>query len=202
MAIALSGPVRGTFDPSITDASGGFNLIGQAHNNYPPASNAVGLRPITFVAEGQSVGNEAVTLALLAPINLTLLGVTFPASSLRNIRTRVWSRRAAVASAGFVEKVWTVIGGATPSVALDTTVAAALAALNEPSVVAATPNNGSASAPEYGTGIVIMDAVSTTNVIVGVQNLLGTTRAATTATLLRWRLEVLVDPLVILPVAA
>jgi hypothetical protein len=202
MAIVLAGPIRGTFDPAVTDSSGGFNLLAGVNNNYPPASNAAGLRPITFVAEGQSVGNEAVTIALLAPINLTALGVPFPASSQRNITTRVWSRRATVAQAGFVEKVWTVIGGATPSVAPDLTVAAALAAVNEPSVVKATPNNNSASAPEYGTGIVIMDAVATTNVIVGVQNLLGTTRAPTSATLLRWRLEVLVDPLVILPVAA
>lgn len=202
MAITLTGPVSGTFDSSVTDSAGGFNLLAQAQNNYAPATFATGLRPVTFVALGQSIGNEAVTLALLAPINLTALGVTFPASTLRNIRTRVWSRRATVANAGYVEKLWTVIGGATPSVAPDTTVAAALAALSEPSVIAATPNNNSAAAPEYGTGIVIMDAVSTTNVIVGVQNLLGTTRAATSATLLRWRLEVFVEPLVSLPVAA
>lgn len=201
MAIALSGPIKGTFDPNITDSSGGFNLQAQVANNYPPASAAAGLLPVTFTAEGQSVGNEAVTLALLAPINLTALGVPFPASSVRNIRTRVWSRRAAVANCGFVEKLWTVIGGATPSVAPASTVAAALAALYEPSVIAATPNNNSASAPEYGTGIVIMDAVATTNVIVGVQNLLGTTRAATSATLMRWRLEVFVEPLIMLPVA-
>lgn len=202
MAIVLSGPIRGTFDPNITDGSGGFNLNAQAENNYAPAVNATGLRPMTFVAEGQSVGNEAVTIALLAPINLTLLGVGFPASSLRNIRTRCWSRRATVANCGYCERIYTVIGGATPSIAPDTSVAAALAALNEPAIVARTPNNNSAAAPEYGTGIVIMDAVATTNVIVGVQNILGTTNAAVTATLIRWRLEVLVDPLVALPVAA
>lgn len=198
MAIVLAGPVIGTFDPNITDSLGGFGLLAQVDNNYPPANNAAGIRPFTFQAIGQSIGNEAVTLALLAPINLTALGVVFPAGTLRNIRTRVWSRRGTVNNSGYVEKVWTVIGGATPSVAPDLTVAAALAAVNEPSVVAATPNNNSASAPEYGTGIVIMDAVSTTNVIVGVQNLLGTTRAATSATLLRWQLEVFVDPLVVL----
>jgi hypothetical protein len=202
MAIVLSGPIVGTYDPNITDSSGGFNLASQVELNYPPAVNASGLRPVTFVAEGQSVGNEAVTLALLAPINLTALGVVFPASSVRNIRTRVWSRRAAVANCGFCERIYTVIGGATPSIAPDTSLAAALAALNEPAVVARTPNNNSAGAPEYGTGIVIMDAVSTTNVIVGVQNILGTTNAAVTATLMRWRLEVFVDPLVSLPVAA
>lgn len=202
MAIVLAGPITGTYDPNITDGSGGFNLFKQIENAYPPAVFAGALRPVTFVAEGQSVGNEAVTLALLAPINLTSLGVLFPASSLRNIRTRVWSRRATVNQCGYCERLYTVIGGATPSVGLDTTVAAALAALNEPAVIARTPNNNSASAPEYGTGIVIMDAVSTTNVIVGVQNILGTTNAAVTATLMRWRLEVWVEPLVSLAVAA
>ena len=199
MAIALSGPVRGTYDPNITDGSGGFNLLAQAGLNYPPAVNAAALRPITFVAEGTSIGNEAVTIALLAPINLTTLGVLFPANSQRLIKTRVWSRRAAAANSGFCEKWWTVNGGATPTIAPDSTVAAALAALNEPSVVSATPNNNSASAPEYGTGMVVMDPVATTNVIVGVQNLLGTTRAATSATLIRWKLEVLVDALVAIP---
>jgi hypothetical protein len=202
MALTITRPVGETFDVNVTDSSGGFQLVAAALNNDPEAARRFLLRPVTFIAEGQSVGNEAVTLALLAPVNLTTLGVTFPASSVRNIRTRVWSRRATVANCGYVEKLWTVIGGTTPSVAPDTSVAAALAAVSEPSVIAATPNNNSAAAPEYGTGIVIMDAVATTNVIVGVQNLLGTTRAATSATLMRWRLEVFVEPLVVLPVAA
>lgn len=201
MALTITTPVQGSFDPNITDGGGGFSLLSQASLNDPEAAALYRARPFTFFAEGTSVGNEAVTLALLAPINLTALGVLFPASSVRVIKTKVWSRRNAVANCGFVEKWWTVIGGATPSIAPDTTVAAALAAVNEPSVICATPNNNSAAAPEYGTGIVIMDAVSTTNVIVGVQNLLGTTRAATSATLIRWRLEVTVDPLVQLLVA-
>lgn len=202
MAIVLAGPIVGTYDPSITDSAGGFALAQAVENNYPPAVNAASQRPVTFVAEGQSIGNEAVTIALLAPINLTLLGVLFPASSVRNVRTRVWSRRAAVANCGYCERMYTVIGGATPSIAPDGAVAAQLAALNENARFAATPNNNNSAAPEYGTGIVIMDAVSTTNVIVGVQNILGTTNAAVTATLMRWRLEVFVDALVTLPVAA
>jgi len=202
MALTITRAVQEAFDANVTDSSGGFALLKAIENNDPEAARYLAPRPFTFIAEGQSVGNEAVTLALLAPINLTALGVTFPASSMRNIRTKVWSRRATVANAGYCEKLWTVIGGATPSVAPDSTVAAALAALNEPSVIAATPNNNSASAPEYGTGIVIMDAVATTNVIVGVQNLVGTTRATASATLMRWRLEVVVEPLLIIPVAA
>lgn len=104
MAITLSGPIVGTYDPAITDSAGGFNLLKQIENAYPPAMNAGALRPVTFVAEGTSVGNEAVTIALLAPINLTTLGVVFPADSIRVIKTRVWSRRASAANAGFAEK--------------------------------------------------------------------------------------------------
>jgi hypothetical protein len=199
MAIVLSGPIVGTYDPSITDSAGGFNLLKQMENAYPPAVNAGSQRPVTFIAEGTSVGNEAVTLALLAPINLTALGVLFPANSVRNIRTRVWSRRAAAANAGFCERLYTVNGAATPTISPDGAVVAQLAAVNENARGFATPNNNSSAAPEYGTGIVIMDAVSTTNVIVGVQNILGTTNAAVTATLIRWKLEVWVDALVSLP---
>lgn len=196
MAIAISGPIVGTYDPSITDSAGGFTLFKQIENAYPPAVNAGSQRPVTFIAEGVSIGNEAVTIALLAPINLTLLGVLFPANSVRNIRTRVWSRRASAANAGFAEKIWTVNGAATPTIPPESTVTGAPAVLSYPNWVAATPNNASASAPEYGVGQVVMDLVSTTNVLVGVQNVLGTTNAATSATLIRWKLEVFVDALV------
>lgn len=200
MALIITRPVAELFDPNVTDSSGGLALLKAVENNDPEAARLFGPRPLTFVAEGTSVGNEAVTLALLAPVNLTALGVAFPASSLRRIKTRCWSRRATVAQAGYVEKDYIVIGGATPSIAPEITVAAALAACADPSALVAIPNNNSASAPEYGEGIVIMDAVSTASVIVGVQNLLGTTRAATSAVGMRWRLEVLVDPLVSIPV--
>lgn len=202
MAIVLAGPVLGTYDPNITDGAGGFALLKAVENAYQPAINANSQRPLTFIADGQSVGNEAVTLALLAPINLTALGVLFPAGSVRNIRCRTWSRRAAVANCGYTEKWYSVIGGATPSVAPDATLAAIIAAANNPAAAVRIPNNNSAAAPEYGEGIVIMDAVATTNVIVGVQNIVGLTNVAATATLMRWHLEVWVDALVVLAPAA
>lgn len=202
MALTITRAVAESFDPNVTDSSGGQALLAAALNADPEAARRFAQRPFTFVAEGQSVGNEAVTLALLAPINLTALGVTFPASSMRLIRTKCWSRRATVNNAGYAEIPWIVIGGATPSVVPAFTLAAGLTAANNPQLITGIPNNNSATAPEYGEGIVIMDAVATTNVIVGVQNIVGTTNAAASATLMRWRLEVLVDPLVILPVAA
>src|ERR1043166_7804548 len=113
MALTITRAVQEAFDANVTDSSGGFALLKAIENNDPEAARYLAPRPFTFIAEGQSVGNEAVTLALLAPINLTALGVTFPASSMRNIRTKVWSRRATVANAGYCEKLWTVIGGAT-----------------------------------------------------------------------------------------
>jgi len=202
MALVITQPVLETFDPNITDGGGGFALMQAVANSDPEAARLLGPQPYTFSAEGTSLGNEAVTLALLAPINLTLLGVPFPVGSLRNIRVRCWSRRIASANSGYSEVLYTVVGAATPTIPPDTTVAASLAAVHEPRVIVRTPNNNSASAPEYAQGVVIMDAVSTTNVIVGVQNRLGTTNAATATPGLRWRLEVLVDRLQIIPLSA
>lgn len=201
MTLVITRPVAELYDSNVTDSSGGLAFLKAVENNDPEAARLLTPRPVSFVAEATSLGNEAVTLALLAPVNLTALGVLFPASTLRRIKTRVWSRRTTVAQAGYVEKDYIVIGGATPSIAPEITVAAALAACADPSALVAIPNNNSASAPEYGEGVVIMDAVATASVIVGVQNLLGTTRAPTTTTTgMRWRLEVLVDALVSIPV--
>lgn len=200
MALVITTAVQGLFDPNIVDGAGGFSVLSNAMNNDPEAAALLKARPLTFFAEGTSLGNEAVTLALLAPINLTTLGVTFPASTCRLIKTKVWSRLAAAASCGYAERHFLVAGAATPTIPAAITVVAALAAVNEVKVPVAIPNNNSAGAPEYGVGVVIMDAVSTTNVIVGVQNILGTSFAATPTAGMRWRLEVTVDPLVSLPV--
>lgn len=201
MALTITKAVTESYDSTITDSNGGLAFLAALNNANPQAARLLGPKPFTFSAEGTSVGNEAVTLALLAPVNLTTLGVLFPASSLRQILCRVWSRRQTVAQCGYSERMYTVVGGATPTIDPDDTIAAALAATNDNRAAWRTANNNSAGAPEYGEGVVIMDAVATTNVIVGVQNILGTTNAAVTATSLRWRLEVLVLPLVGMPVA-
>jgi hypothetical protein len=201
MALIITTPVQGAYDQNIVEG-GGLNVLAGLNNSDPDAAKILQPRPATFFAEGTSLGNEAVTLALLAPINLTALGVLFPASSCRLIKTKVWSRLAAAASCGYTERHFLVVGAATPTIPNAITVAAALAAVNEVKMPVAIPNNNSAGAPEYGVGVVIMDAVSTTNVIVGVQNILGTTFAATATAGMRWRLEVTVDPLVQIPVFA
>lgn len=201
MALIITKAVTELYDTNVTDSSGGAGAFKAAQADDPEALRLFAPRPLTFSAEGTSLGNEAVTLALLAPVNLTALGVLFPASTLRNIRVRCWSRRVTVAEAGYSERIFTVIGGATPSIPPRFTLAAGLTAANDPQLIIGIPNNNSAAAPEYGEGVVIMDAVATASVIVGVQNFLGTTNAAVTTTVgMRWRLEVVVDPLVSLPV--
>ncbi len=203
MALTITTPVTELFDPNVTDSANfGIGLLAGLNNADPETSRACGLRPRTFSAEGKSLGNEAVTLALLAPIDLTALGVPFNADDCRNLLVKCWSRRVSQANWGYTEKLYMVQGGATPSIPADITVAAALAAVNDPKVIVRIPNNNSASAPEYGEGIVIMDAVSTTHVIVGVQNILGTTEVATATPGMRWRLEVMVLPKVTLPIFA
>lgn len=201
MAITITKAVTESYDSTITDSNGGLAFLAALNNANPQAARLLSPKPFTFSAEGTSVGNEAVTLALLAPVNLTSLGVVFPASSLRQILCRVWSRRQTVAQCGYSEKMYTVIGGATPSISPEATTVLALSAINDNAVAWRTPNNNVVLTPQYGEGIVIMDAVATTNVIVGVQNIDPTTNGAVTATSLRWRLEVLVMPLVSLPVA-
>lgn len=197
MALVITKAVTEQFDPNVTDASGGLALLAAVQNADPEAARVIAPRPYTFSAEGTSLGNEAVTLALLAPVNLTALGVTFPANSSRLIKVRLWSKRVTQANSGYTEKVYMVQGGATPSLANESTLAGALGnGANDPKAITQTPNNNSAGAPEYAGGVVIMDAVATTNVIVGVQNFLGSTGAATVTPGIRWRLEVVVDPLV------
>lgn len=197
MALVITAPVVQQFDANVTDASGGLSLLAAVNNADPEAARVIAPRPFTFVAEGTSLGNEAVTLALLAPVNLTALGVTFPANSSRCIKVRCWSKRVTQANSGYTEKVYMVQGGATPSIPNESTLAGALGnGSNDPKAIVQLPNNNSAAAPEYAAGVVIMDAVATTNVIVGVQNFLGSTGAATVTAGIRWRLEVVVDPIV------
>lgn len=201
MALVITAPVVQQFDPNVTDASGGLSILAAINNADPEAARLLITRPLTFVAEGTSLGNEAVTLALLAPINLTALGVTFPANSSRCIKVRCWSKRITQANSGYTEKVYMVQGGATPSIPNESTLAGALGnGANDPKAIVQSPNNNSAAAPEYAGGVVILDAVATTNVIVGVQNFLGSTGAATATPGIRWRLEVLVDTLVTQPI--
>lgn len=200
MAVVITAPVVQQFDVNVTDSSGGISILAAINNADPEAARLLIARPFTFVTEGTCLGNEAVTLALLAPVNLTTLGVTFPANTSRVIRTRCWSKRLTQANSGYTEKVYMVQGGATPSLPVQITLAAAVAALNDPSLVCGIPNNASATDPEYGEGIVVMDAVATTNVIVGVQNIRGNTNAVLVTPGIRWRLEVFVDSLVNQPI--
>lgn len=198
MVVALSGPIFGTYDPSIVDASGGFNLYKQAENAYPPAVNAVGNRPVTFVAELTCLGNEAMTVVGLQPFNLTALGVLFPVGTLRNIRTRCWSKRSTAILAGFVEKVFTVQGGAPPTLQTASSAAQSIDnAANDARCPIQVTNNAGGATPEYAHGHLALDGA---NIIVGVQNFLGTTGALTVTAGIRCRLEVLIDPLVTLPV--
>jgi hypothetical protein len=131
-------------------------------------------------------------------VNLTGLGVTVPAGTMRNSRTRLWSKRAAATNAGFAEMLFTVQGAATPTLPLVvTTIQGSDGFATDARRVAASPNGGAAATPEYAVGMLALDS---TNLIVGVRNLLGTTGATTATAGMRWRLEVLVDPLVPLPV--
>lgn len=198
MAIIITKAVTELFDPNVTDASGGFALLSAVNNNDPEAARLFGPRPFTFSAEGTSLGDEALTLAALQPVNLTGLGVTVPAGTMRNILTRLWSKKAAATNAGYRESLLTVQGAAAPTLPTASTLAGALEnGSNDTRTLAQSCNNNNAAAPQYAGGILAIDG---TNLIVGVQNFLGSTGAATATAGMRWRLEVLVSPLVTIPV--
>jgi hypothetical protein len=199
MAVIITKPVTEQYDVNVTDNSGGQNVLGLALAADPEAARLFAPRPLTFSAEFTALGDEAQTLAALQPVNLTGLGVLFPAGTMRNIRTRCWSKRAAATNAGYVERVTVVQGGAPPTLPALVTLAGSLDnGSNDNRAIVQTNNlNSAPGAPQYGAGVVSLDG---TNVIVGFQNFLGSTGAVTATVGCRVRLEVIVDPLVVIPV--
>jgi hypothetical protein len=201
MVVLASGPLFGAYDPNITDSVGGIGLIAAVNNADPEASNRFAPRPITFTWDGTCLGDEALTVAAAVPINLTGLGVTFPVGTMRNIRVRCWSKRAAATNAGYTEKIYTVQGGAPPTLPALVTLAGSLdnGANDNRALIQINNLNSAPGAPQYAAGVLALDG---TNVVCGVQNYLGSTAAVTATPGIRVRLEVLVDPLVILAVFA
>lgn len=128
MTFALSGPTLGTFDPSISDAAGGFVVFKQVENSYPPASALLAPRPYTFFADGTFNGddteNAANSLFRLGTSGAAANGsslVTFPANATRRLLLKTWARRVTAADWGYTEKVVLVTGAATPTLKQDTT---------------------------------------------------------------------------------
>lgn len=195
MAVVITRAVAEVYDPNVTDNSGGLNVLGLAIGGDIEAGRLFAPRPLTFMCEFTTTGSETVAAAS-SVMNLSTLGVPFPANTMRNIRMRMWSRRAAAADSGYVERVFCVKGAATLAtitVAGQITGAFSVGLATEPDTLVAFMN----TATDFGIPFAASDATGV--FIVGYTA--DTTAIQTSLTVnVRNRIEVLVEPLVAIPV--
>jgi hypothetical protein len=203
MTIALASALPPeSYDASLIDAAGGFALLAAANNN-----NQVALRRLagiaTFSIQGTGLGNEALAIATNLLMNLTTLGVTAPAGSMRKIRTRCWAKRAAATNAGYCEMTYCVQGAATPTVQTAVTLSSTpsfysdIIPSNDLHQQVGISSVNSATAPTYSRAELYIEGGA---LCIGFANRAAADGALTSTSGARFRVEVFVDPLVILPV--
>lgn len=128
MTFALTAAVAESFDVNVTDNSGGLSNLAAINNADPEAARLLLARPRTFSAEATTAGNDTENVAnALMRLGTGFLAVPFPVGSQRRLTVRVWAHLVGVADFGYVEKVVTVVGAATPVVRQDTTGAISVA---------------------------------------------------------------------------
>ena len=188
MTFALTAAVVQTFDPNVTDASGGQSILAAINNADPEAARLLIARPLTFAAEGTFNGDDTENVAnAIMRLGSGQLGVTFPSGSGRVITCKTWARRTAATTVGYTEKKFFVMGGATPTVTQDTT-GASTAAIAFPVQFAQTGTDlafAMATAEVGGVFINIRNAA-----VAAIQT------PVNVAAGIRWRMEVFVDTLV------
>jgi hypothetical protein len=108
MALVVTRAVTESYDPNVTDG-GNFSTLAAANNNNSAALRRL-LRNPTFVAECTTTGSETAVIAN-SIATLAALGVSFPAGTIRQIRVRV-STRTLVTNGGYSEKVFHFRGNA------------------------------------------------------------------------------------------
>lgn len=204
MAIVITEAITQTFDPNIVDSAGGFALLAAANNNNQAAlRRLVGLP--TFSVGFTGLGNEALAIATNIVANLTTLGVTVPAGTMRNIRTRCWSKRAAATNAGYCESSFTVQGAATPTLTTAVTLSATpsfysdIIPSNDQHMSVGISNLASAAAPTYGRAELYIESGS---ICIGFANRAAADGALTSTSGARCRVEIFVEQLIQLPVFA
>lgn len=204
MAIVITEPITDTFDANVVDSSGGFALLAAANNNDPEALRRLLGLP-TFTVGFTGLGNEALAIATNLVANLTTLGVTVPAGTMRTIRTRCYSKRAAATNAGFTQMSFCVQGAAPPTLTTAVTLSATpsfyadIIPSNDLHLEVGTSNLASAGAPTYGRAELYIESGS---LCIGFANREPVAGALTSTSGARCRVEIFVEPLVILPVFA
>lgn len=198
MAVVITKAVTELFDVNITDTGGGAAAFKAAQADDPEALRLFMPRPMTFSTEFTTTGGETVAIAS-AVMNLSTLGVAFPANTARLIRLRHWSRRGSITDQGYVERVFLVKGAATFGTVLvggQITGAFSVGLATSPDTLIAHANL--AAGGEFGIPFVGIDAA----VGLFVVGYTAATAAVQTALAVnvRNRIEVVVDPLVTLPI--
>lgn len=202
MAIVITAPIVEVFDPNIVDSAGGFALLAAANNNNPAAVRRLFGGP-TFTVEFTGLGNEALAIATNLIANLTTLGVTVPAGTMRNIRTKCWSKRAAATNAGFTQMTFSVQGAAPPTLTTAVTLSATpsfysdIIPSNDLHTEVGASNLASAGAPTYGRAELYIESGS---LCIGFANREPVAGALTSTSGARCKVEIFIDPLVVLPV--
>jgi hypothetical protein len=198
MAVVITKAVSEQFDQNVTDNSGGQNVLGLALAADPEAARLFAPRPLTFSVEFTTTGSETVAIAS-AVMNLSTLGVLFPANTQRLIKLRHWSRRGSITDQGYVERVFTVKGAATFGTVLvggQITGAFSVGLATSPDTLIAHANL--AAGGEFGIPFVGIDA-TVGLFVVGYTAATAAVQTSLTVNV-RNRIEVVVDPLVVLPV--
>jgi hypothetical protein len=199
MAITATRPITELFDPNLVDASGGYNTLAQALLNDPEANRLIttnlnGGKP-TFIFEGNASGSETTVIANTA-CSLAVLGVSFPANTLRAVYTRVFSRRTGATAAGYAERLHMFLGNA--AIGSVTTPADAAAIANDVNLGMYVPADGTlAAASDIVTSHAGVDA--TVGPFLAVFNSTAAAFNTGSAQAMRFRLEVYVGSLITFP---
>jgi len=188
--MGLIGTVEGDFDPNITDG-GPQVVVSQALAHDQEALNKLA-GGHTFRVRAFTDSTETADL-----INLNDEGVTFPANTVRNIRTRAWARNTAGTKVAYAESLVPVIGNGSTAAALS--VASAAVEIMDERYVARAPLVGSASgtvetASAALGNLIAIPAITGGEVVIRIGGGLSTVD-------LNWYVEVEVGKLIILPVA-
>lgn len=203
MAIVITKTANEAFDQNIIDSSGGLAILAAINNSNPAAARLLSARPYTFAVEGTGLGNEALAIATNLLANLTTLGVTVPAGTMRNIRTRCWAKRAAATNAGYCEQVFTVQGAAPPTLTTAATLSATpsfyadIIPSNDLHMPVGISSVASATALEYSRGELYIESGS---ICIGFANRDRVAGALTSTAGARFRVEILIEQLTSLPV--
>jgi hypothetical protein len=186
----VSGSLIGSYDPNIVDG-GPATILKQANNDDQEALNRLAggytfkVRAFTDSAETADV------------INLNDQGVTFPANTVRNIRTKAWARTNAGTKVAYAESLVPVIGNGSTAAALSAATAAV--EIMDERYVARTPLVGSSltvvdDAADALENLIALPAITGGEVVIRIGGGL-------TGVDLSWYVEVEVGKLIVLPVA-